>query len=330
MSDTTRAIGRAVVVVAVAAAAAAAGWLVLVEAPADLAELLGVLLVVAVVALAVRVAGSLAERLFASYNVAAVAVEGPIVRDRGGTPVPTGPLAPDADPIVEQIERADADDNVEALVLELNTPGGEIVPSHDIRLAAERFDGPTVAYATDLCASGGYVVACGCDEVWAREGTMVGSIGVRGSRPIVEGLLDKLGVEYEQLVAGDYKEAGSPLTGMDDDERAYLQGLIDDHYADFVDTVVEARDLDADAVRDTEARVYLGEEAAAVGLVDDLGTRRDVEDRLEADLGRADVREFEPSPGVAARLRGTAQRVAYAAGAGLGSVLVEDGEVRLP
>ncbi len=331
MSDMTSAVGRAVVVLVVAVLAAVVGWAALVEYPADLAELVGVLVSVLLVVGALRLGGSVAERLFPSYNVAEVAVEGMITRDRGGSRLPTGPINPGADRVVDQIERADDDGNVDALLVKLNTPGGEIVPSDDIRLAAERFDGPTVAYATDLCASGGYVIACGCDELWAREGTMVGSIGVRGSRPVFAGLLDRLDVEYEQLIAGEYKEAGSAMTAMDDDERDYLQGLIDDHYDDFVDTVAEARDLDADAVRDTEARVYLGEQATDVGLVDELGTREDVEERLADDLGRADVREFEPTPGVAERFRGGAQRVAYAAGAGLASVLVDGGgEVELP
>jgi len=108
----------------------------------------------------------------------------------------------EADEIVDQIERADEDSGVRALLLKLNTPGGEIVPSEDIRIAAERFDGPTIAYATDVCASGGYDIAAGCDELWAREGSIVGSIGVIGSRVNAADLADRLGLSYERLAAG--------------------------------------------------------------------------------------------------------------------------------
>jgi len=84
-----------------------------------------------------------------------------------------------------------------------------VVPSDDIRLAAERFDGPTVAYATDVCASGGYWIASGCDELWAREGSIVGSIGVIGSRVNASALAEKVGLSYERFAAGDYKDAGT-------------------------------------------------------------------------------------------------------------------------
>jgi hypothetical protein len=128
------------------------------------------------------------------YNVGKVAVSGPITR-KSGRPSPlSGPGGTTADDVVEQIEAADEDEDVEALVVELNTPGGEVLPSDDIRRAAADFDGPTVAYATDTCASGGYWIASGCDELWARDASLVGSIGVVGSRPNAAGLADKLGI----------------------------------------------------------------------------------------------------------------------------------------
>jgi len=205
--------------------------------------------------------------------------------------------------------------------VKLNTPGGEIVPSEDIRLAAERFDGPTVAYATDVCASGGYDIASGCDELWARSGSIVGSIGVVGSRVNVSDLADELGVSYEQFTAGEFKDAGVPLKDISEDEREYLQGIVDDYYDDFVETVAEGRDMDPETVRDTEARIYLGETAADLGLVDELGTRTDVEDRIAERLDEpVSVREFQPAVGLRGRLRGGAERVAYAFGAGVAGV----------
>jgi protease-4 len=313
----------------VAAVAAAVGWILFVEAPADTAELIGVLLVIATAVLGLRFGSTIAESVFPAYNVAQVAVEGPITRDGGGFP-PGAPGVPGADEIVDLIEQADDDENADALLLQLNTPGGAVVPSDDIRRAAERFDGPTVAYATDTCASGGYWIASGCDELWAREGSIVGSIGVRGSRMTASELLDKTGLEYEQFTAGEYKEAGTPFAAMDDEEREYLQGLIDDYYDQFVETVAEGRSMDADAIRETEAKVFLGEEAHEMGLVDEIGTHEDVEDRIEHLLDvEVETRELEPSHGVAERLRGGAERVAFAVGAGVASRFTgENGEFR--
>jgi protease-4 len=263
---------------------------------------------------------------FPDYDVAEVAVEGPISRDGGPGPLPTNPRGTPADDVVDQIERAGEDDAVEGLLVKLNTPGGEVVPSDDIRRAAVEFDGPTLAYATDTCASGGYWIASGCDELWAREASIVGSIGVIGSRVNVAGLADRLGVSYERFAAGKYKDAGVALKEMDDDERAYLQGIIDDFYDHFVARVAEGRDVDEAAIRDTEARVFVGTDAHERGLVDGLGARDTVEARMADLLDRDEVsvEAFRPQKSLAARLRGGAASVAYALGAGVAGRVVGD------
>ena len=260
------------------------------------------------------------------YNTAKVSVSGPITRDRGRPSPLSGATGATADEVVERVEAADEDEDVDALLVELNTPGGEVVPSDDIRRAVAEFDGPTVAYATDLCASGGYWIASGCDELWAREGSLVGSIGVVGSRPNAAGLADKLGISYEQFTAGEYKDAGVPLREIEEDEREYLQSLIDGYYEQFVETVSEGRGMDPEAIRETEARVYLGPDALEIGLVDELGVEDDVEGRIaEAIDDDVDVREFTPERGLAERLGIGAERVAFAAGNGVASVFAGDG-----
>ena len=312
-----RTVARIGVIMLVAGVTLVAGWAVFVEYPNSLTDLFGVVFVALLGVTALRLASGIAGSVLPGYNVAEVAVEGPISRDSGGG-LGSAPIGASADDIVDQIERADEDRGADALLVKLNTPGGEIVPSQDIRLAAERFDGPTIAYATDLCASGGYEIASGCDELWAREGSIVGSIGVIGSRVNASNLADRLGIEYEQLTAGEYKDAGTPLKELEDDEREYLQGLIDDYYDQFVEGVAEGRNIDAETVRDTEARVYLGNDALELGLVDELGTREAVLDRLEDELGtEATVEEFQPRRGIAGRLQSGSQRVAYAFGAGI-------------
>ncbi|MFC7141301.1 signal peptide peptidase SppA [Halosimplex aquaticum] len=301
-------------------------WYAFVRYPGSILDLAGVLVVAAVTLVALWVGSRLAGSLVTPYTVAEVAVEGPIARESNrGVPGPA--VGASADDVVEQIERADADPNAQALLVKLNTPGGEIVPSEDIRLAAEAFDGPTVGYATDVCASGGYDIAAGCDEIWAREGTLVGSIGVIGSRVNASDLADRLGLSYEGFTAGEYKDAGTPLKELDPREREYLQGLVDDYYDQFVDTVAEGRDLDREAVEETEARVFLGPDALERDLVDHLGTRDDVEaslaDRLDEPVV---VREFEPTRPLRERVRLGAQQVTYAFGAGLAGALDGDAD----
>ncbi len=325
-----RGIGRLVVVLGGAVLFAAIGVFLFVVVPETLADLFGILLALVAVLIGVRIASNVAQSLFPEYDVAEVAVEGPITRDGGSGPLPSSPRATPADAIVEQVDRANDDEHVRALVMKLNTPGGEVVPSDDIRLAAERFEGPTVAYTTDVCASGGYWIASGCDELWAREASIVGSIGVIGSRINATEFAEKVGLSYEGFTAGEYKDAGTALKEMSDDEREYLQGLIDDYYETFVDRVSDGRELEPSEIRDTEARVYLGEAAFELGLVDGLGTREDVEEalaeRLEVDA--VTVTEFQPQQPLMQRLGSGAQRVAYAFGAGVAGV-IDDREFRL-
>jgi protease IV len=313
----------AIILIGTVLTVAVAWWLFL-DFPTSLVELLGVLLVLLAGVMGARFAARVATQRFPSYDVAEVAVEGPIRRDAGGG-LPSASGTP-ADHIVEQIDRANDDDNAKGLLLRLNTPGGEVVPSEDIRLAAERFDGPTVAYATDVCASGGYWIASGCDELYAREASLVGSIGVIGSRVNAAELADRVGLSYERLAAGKYKDAGVPLKELDGDERDYLQGIIDGMYDDFVERVTAGRDLDPETVRETEARVYLGDEANRLGLVDELGTREDVKTRLAERLGVSEVSvgEFEPSQPLRQRLNLGARGIAYSFGAGIASVIGDE------
>ena len=205
----------------------------------------------------------------------------------GGRSVPSSTGQIPADAIVDQIQAADADRNTEALVVRLNTPGGEVVPSDDVRRVVVDFDGPTVAYATDVCASGGYWIASACDRVVARENSLVGSIGVIGSSLNASELADRRGVDYERFVAGDYKDAGTPLRDLRADERDYLSWLVDE-----VGTRKTAEDS--------------------------------LERELGHDVA---VRELEPPRGLLVRVRQTALGAAYAFGAGVASVFGDGDEV---
>lgn len=295
------------------------GWGLFVRVPDGGRTILGILLTIVTAVLVVRIAANVAETLFGAVDTAEIPVDAPIVRD-GGKSLPTNPRQVPADEVVAEIEQADESGRIEALVVRLNTPGGEVVPSDDIRQAVEEFDGPTVAYVTDVCASGGYWIASACDHVVARENSLVGSIGVRGSTLNATRLAEKLGVDYERFVAGEYKDAGNPLRELEEDERRYLQGIVDDLYDSFVERVAAGRDLSEAQIRDTEARVYVGEDAHDIGIVDELGTRDTAEAYLEDAVGHdIEVRELEPPRGLLVRLRSAAAEACYAFGAGIGA-----------
>lgn len=322
MSKLTGALQTSIVLVGTAVALAA-GYLGFVMVP----ELTGVSVWGVVFVISLGFAGlfvsqRIASSLISPYNTAEVAVSGPITREgpTGFVPSPGFP----AERIVDAIERADEDRGVDALVMRLNTPGGQVVPSDDIRRAVEEFDGPTVAYATDTCASGGYWIASACDEIHARDTSLVGSIGVLGSRVNAKEAADKLGLEYERLVAGRYKDAGTPLKETEEEEREYLQGIIDGFYDEFVGRVAEGRGMGEEEIRGTEARVYLGKEAQEEGLVDHVGTREDMEDRLEEIVGEEpEIREFTPARSFREQVGTSAGALAYSFGAGVASVLDE-------
>lgn len=318
--------GRLSILLIGAGITAVVAFVVFVEYPESLHELLGLLVAIGVTVAGIRLAGNVAGSLLPDYNVAEVEVSGPIVRDSGGM-LPSSPTTTPADDIVEQIERADRDGNAEVLMLKLNTPGGEVVPSDDIRRAAMAFDGPTVAYTNDLCASGGMWIASGCDELWARDASLVGSIGVRFSQTRFDEFADEYGINYERIVSGEYKDSlGAPFKTLEEREREYLQGLADDWYDEFVDRVADGRGMDETAVRDTEARVYLGEDALEMGLVDDLGDAEAVEAHVEELIGKpVSVAEFEPERRLTVRLRGVATSMAYAFGRGVGGAVSEEG-----
>lgn len=329
MSRLTRTARGLVVLVATLVAAAIGVGVFLVYAD-SLADVLGILLAVVIAIFGLKIGSRLADSFAAPYDVAEVTVQGPITRDGRGL-LPRMPGV-SADDVVEQIELADEDDNARGLLVKLNTPGGQVVPSDDIRRAVESFDGPTVAYATDVCASGGYWIASGCDRLVARDASLVGSIGVIGSRLNAQDLADRLGISYERLAAGKFKDAGSPLKEWTEEDRAYLQGIIDDFYDAFVERVADGRDLDSEEIRDTEARVFVGEEAADRGLVDDIGTDDEAKAFLEGELEieEATVRSFEPSRGLRERLSSGATAVAFSFGAGVATAVTgDDYEFRL-
>jgi protease-4 len=131
-----------------------------------------------------------------------------------------------------------------------------------------------------VAASGGYYVATAADRIYANPGTLTGSIGVVMQMANIEGLLKKVGVDYVVVKAGSYKDIGNFARTMTPEERKILQTLLDDVYSQFVDAVAEGRGLDRKQVLAfADGRIYSGQQAQALKMVDDLGG---FEDAVEA------------------------------------------------
>jgi protease IV len=185
----------------------------------------------------------------------------------------------DSERVVKQFETFGEQKSIKAIVFRIESPGGYVAPSQEIYEAARRVrDGgkPVVVSMGTVAASGGYYAACGADSIVANPGTTTGSIGVVAEFVNVEKLLEKIGVRFETLKSGRFKDTGSPTRDMTDADRAYLQSWIDDAYGQFVDVVAKERRLARPAVlRIADGRVFTGRQAKAIGLVDVLGDYRD-------------------------------------------------------
>ena len=179
-----------------------------------------------------------------------------------------------SDDFVETMQELEDNDHVGAVVVRINSPGGAVAPSQEMydavrRLAAKK---PVVASLGSVAASGGYYVASAADVIVASPGTLTGSIGVIMSLTNVRGLMDKLGVEATIVTAGKWKDTGSPFRAVTPEERAMLQQMADQVHTQFIDAVAAGRKLDPARAREIgNGRIYTGQEAQQIGLVDELG-----------------------------------------------------------
>ena len=167
-----------------------------------------------------------------------------------------------------------------ALLLRIDSPGGTVGDSQEIYSALQRLqkeqDVKVVASFGNISASGGVYIGVGAKHIVANPGTITGSIGVilRGNN--LERLLDKIGVSFKTIKSGPYKDILSFDRELTNEEEQILQELIDVSYSQFVKTVAEGRNLDEATVRTfADGRIFTGEQAVELGVVDRLGTEED-------------------------------------------------------
>jgi protease IV len=197
----------------------------------------------------------------AAAKVAIVEVEGMIIGDT-------------VDHAVRQIHQARDDKDVKAVVLRVESPGGTVSGSDRIWREVEilKQKKPVVVSMGGLATSGGYYVSAPADAIFAEPTTMTGSIGVIAEFPQVEGLLKKLGVDFETITTGEWKDSGSLFRPMTEVERQRWHTVIDDSYQRFVRVVAQGRQLPlSEVVALANGKVYTAQEARRLKLVNTIG-----------------------------------------------------------
>lgn len=198
--------------------------------------------------------------------------------------------------VKEELSRAAEDDQVKALVLRINSPGGTVTASdilyHEVRVFKEKRKIPVVASIMDVGASGGYYVAAAADKILVHPSSVTGSLGVIMLTMNARGLLEKVGVEATAVTSGPKKDMGSPFRAMTDEERAIFQGVIDSFYERFLTVIREGRpNLTPEQIRKlADGRIYSGEQAKAAGLVDAVGYLDDAIELAKKDAGLTEAR----------------------------------------
>jgi protease-4 len=221
--------------------------------------------------------GSLLARFPVGERIAVLRIDGVLVN---------------SEPIVRKIERLKEDKSVRALVVRAESPGGSVGASQEIYRALERFKEskkPVVVSMGNVCASGCFYLAMAGDYIYANPGTITGSIGVIIQHTNVKELLERLGIKTTSIKTGKFKDTLSPTRELTEEEKRYLQELIDKAYEQFLNAILKYRkEVDPNKLREiADGRVFTGEDAQKLKLVDGLGGLQDAIEKAK-ELSKAE------------------------------------------
>ncbi|CAN5709404.1 signal peptide peptidase SppA [soil metagenome] len=240
-------------------------------------------------------------------KIATIPIEGPILPADSSLAGATPTTTPDG--LRDALQQAEEDDSVEAVILEINSPGGGVTASDQmynlIRDFKDSADKPVVVSMGSVAASGGYYISTAADEIVANATTTTGSLGVVLPLNDFTNLKDTIGIDRRFVTSGEFKTIGSPWTELNQQEREILQSYVNESFDQFVQVIVEGRNLSEERVREVaDGRIYSGKQAQDLDLVDELG---DLEKAAEVSRDRANLEE--------------ARVVRYVQTPGLGSLL---------
>ena len=216
------------------------------------------------IALVAAVGSDTGELSFSTEKVAILPIEGEIL---------------DARETLDLLHKYARNATVKAIVVRINSPGGAIAPSQEIyaaiRKTRKESGKPIVASMDSVAASGGFYIAAACDEIVANPGSITGSIGVILQWFNTKDLVHWAKMKPETITSGEMKDAGSPFRDLTEAERQYFQRIVAQLHSQFIRAVAEGRAgkiSAADVAKVADGRVFTGEEALALKLVDKLGT----------------------------------------------------------
>ena len=176
--------------------------------------------------------------------------------------------------VIRDLRKLKDNDDVKAVVLRVNSPGGSAFASEQIWYAVKELKTkkPVIVSMGDYAASGGYYISCGADTIVAEPTTLTGSIGIFGMVPNVKELTDKIGLSYDVVKTNKYADFGNIMRPFSEGEKALLQMMVAEGYDTFITRCAEGRHTTKEAIEKiAEGRVWTGEAAKELGLVDELG-----------------------------------------------------------
>ncbi|MEW6067248.1 MAG: signal peptide peptidase SppA [Nitrospirota bacterium] len=198
-----------------------------------------------------------------SRKVALVSIEGMIT---------------DSKDAIDEIKTYMNDPFIKAIVLRIDSPGGAVAPAQEIYEEVKKagVKKNIVVSMGSVAASGGYYIASPATKIIANPGTLTGSIGVIMEIPNIEGLMNKLGIKTEVVKSGEHKDIASAFRGIGKEEREILQGVLDNVHEQFIKAVAEGRKIPyAEVKKIADGRIFTGEQALNIGLIDELGSLED-------------------------------------------------------
>ncbi|HAA1545876.1 TPA_asm: signal peptide peptidase SppA [Campylobacter jejuni] len=190
----------------------------------------------------------------------------------------------DSSTVLEKIINAKNDSNIKGVLFVVDSPGGAFAPSMELALAIKdlKIKKPVLVYASGAMASGSYLAGVGANKILANPASFIGSIGVIMQGADLSGLANKLGIKEQTIQAGEFKSAGTFARAWNENERNFLQGLIDQSYDLFTGFVAKERALDLNKKDQwANARVFLAAKAKELGLIDELSNYENAKKELE-------------------------------------------------
>jgi len=189
----------------------------------------------------------------------------------------TGPIM-SSKRIIKDLRKFRKDDQIKAIVLRVDSPGGAIGPSQEIyrELIKTRKDKKVIASMGSVAASGGYYIAAAAQGIVANPGTITGSIGVIMEYANLMAIAEKIGISPVVIKSGEFKDMGSPLRELKENEKALFQDLVDELHGQFVADAATARKMEESVMAKlADGRIYTGQKALKLKLVDRLGNLDD-------------------------------------------------------